>query len=151
MENQDIEILAREADDAFWEVVSKRFPTAETGDLSPEQTITFRRAATAAIKEWIGNNVPRLCKACGSEIVATVNDSNFNDGDCGPCEYRRYRTQPEVLTLVQTFRQDCADQVQQYRNDLKEDFGDPDDLQERLEYWQQRRDQCDAVIAKANG
>ncbi len=32
------------------------------------------------------------CKTCGSEIVETVNGSNFGDGECGPCEYARYRT-----------------------------------------------------------
>jgi hypothetical protein len=41
------------------------------------------------IKQWAP-----LCKTCGSEIVETVNDSNFNDGECGPCEYERYKSRP---------------------------------------------------------
>lgn len=31
------------------------------------------------------------CTACGSEIVATVNDGYFGDGECGGCEHRRYQ------------------------------------------------------------
>ncbi len=135
MKHPDIESLAREAEDAFWQVVVKRFPTATGGDFSPEGTLAFETAIEAAIKEWISNNVPELCKTCGSEIVETVNDSNFSDGECGPCEYRRYRTQPELLTLVQAFRQECGDQIQRHRDDLKENFGDPDDLQEQVEDW----------------
>lgn len=37
------------------------------------------------------------CKTCGSEIVETVNESAFREGECGPCEYRRYRSQPALL------------------------------------------------------
>ncbi len=37
------------------------------------------------------------CETCGSEIVESINDSNFHEGECGPCEYHRYRTQPELL------------------------------------------------------
>ncbi len=37
------------------------------------------------------------CTTCGSEIVETINDSCFNDGECGPCEYQRYRSQPKLL------------------------------------------------------
>ncbi len=91
------------------------------------------------------------CKTCGSEVVVTINDTNFNEGECGPCEYRRYRSQSELLELVRAFRQDCSDQIQQYRDDLKEDFGDPDDLQEMVEHWTERREQCDAAITKAGG
>lgn len=37
------------------------------------------------------------CKTCGSEIVETVNDSNFRDGECGPCEHERYKSQAALL------------------------------------------------------
>ena len=33
---------------------------------------------------------PAHCLTCGSEIVETINDSNFRQGECGPCEYQRY-------------------------------------------------------------
>ncbi len=93
----------------------------------------------------------RHCKTCGSEIVETVNDSLFRDGECNGCEYERYRSQPELRELVQAYRQECADQIQQHRDDLKEDYGDPDDLQEMIDYWKQCRDRCDAALAKAYG
>jgi hypothetical protein len=32
------------------------------------------------------------CRTCGSEVVETVNESHFREGECGPCEYRRYRS-----------------------------------------------------------
>ena len=37
------------------------------------------------------------CKTCGSEIVETVNDSQFGDGECNGCEYERYKSQPALL------------------------------------------------------
>jgi hypothetical protein len=53
--------LTNEALDAFWQLIVSRYPTAETGDLSPEATIRLQLAAEAAVKEWIMNNVlPQL-------------------------------------------------------------------------------------------
>ena len=40
------------------------------------------------------------CKTCGSEIVETVNGSNFHDGECGPCEYLRYKLQPALYSAL---------------------------------------------------
>lgn len=46
-------------------------------------------------------NAPSVtCKTCSSEIVATVNDSVFGDGECNACEYGRYKTQPECLEVL---------------------------------------------------
>ena len=90
------------------------------------------------------------CKTCGSEIVETITDSVFSEGECGPCEYRRYVTQPVLLELARTFRQECSDRIRQYRDDLEEDFGDPDDIQEAVGYWKDLRDQCDAALGKAD-
>jgi hypothetical protein len=42
------------------------------------------------------------CKTCGSEIVETVNDSTFCDGECGPCEYERYQSQPILREHLRT-------------------------------------------------
>jgi hypothetical protein len=53
----DIKSLAQEAEDAFWQVIVKRFPQATTGDLSIDRTIRLRLAAEEAIEEWIRNNV----------------------------------------------------------------------------------------------
>jgi hypothetical protein len=87
------------------------------------------------------------CKTCGSEIAETINDTCFRDGECGPCEYQRYRSQPVMLALAQALRQECANQVQHYLDGLKDDFGGPDDLQEKADHWKALRDQCDAAIA----
>lgn len=115
--------------------------------------LTFDRAVRdVRTDEYINVGAgPAHCKSCGSEIVATVNDSHFAEGECGPCEYRRYATQAELVALASEFRQECSDRIRQYRDDLKEDFGDPDDLRERVTYWQKHRNRCDAAIAKANG
>ena len=53
-----IKVLIDEALTAFWEVVVRHYPQAETGDLSPWATIKLTLAAENAIEEWIGNNVP---------------------------------------------------------------------------------------------
>jgi hypothetical protein len=63
MNKADLRFVTDEALYAFWEVIVKRFPQAETGDLSPGATIDLQMAAEEAIEEWINNNVPaRLLK-----------------------------------------------------------------------------------------
>lgn len=47
--------------------------------------------------EWECDELARHCTTCGSEIVATINDSHFNEGECGLCEYERYRSQPTFV------------------------------------------------------
>ncbi|HZZ28994.1 MAG TPA: hypothetical protein VFE46_13415 [Pirellulales bacterium] len=37
------------------------------------------------------------CRTCGSEIVETVNDSVFRDGECDSCERVRYESQPDLV------------------------------------------------------
>lgn len=41
-----------------------------------------------------------VCKTCESEMTATVNDSHFGDGECGGCEYERYRNHADLLATV---------------------------------------------------
>ena len=48
--------LIERALDEFWEVVAEQFPSAHTGDLSPERTIALEIAAERAVEEWIENN-----------------------------------------------------------------------------------------------
>ena len=57
MTNTEIQPIVDEALEAFWDVVVKRFPEAETGDLSPGATIDLQMAAEDAVSEWIANNV----------------------------------------------------------------------------------------------
>jgi hypothetical protein len=108
--------LCHEAFEAFWDVVAKRFSLAKYGDLSPERTIRLQFAAEEAVEEWISTNVPVLCKNCGSEIVETVNDSNFRGGECNACEYERYRRHAAALDaahglfeLIKTLRENGCD------------------------------------------
>ena len=37
------------------------------------------------------------CETCGSEIVETVNETFFREGQCGACEYARYAASGELL------------------------------------------------------
>src|SRR5436190_1950128 len=48
--------------------------------------------------EWKEAAKKAICTTCGSEIVATINNSNFRDGECGPCEYNRYTSQAALLS-----------------------------------------------------
>lgn len=58
MTKPTVEALLHEAMTAFWEVIVKHYPEAETGDLSPLTTFHFGDAAKTAVKEWIWANVP---------------------------------------------------------------------------------------------
>lgn len=40
---------------------------------------------------------PTHCRTCSDEMADTINESKFGDGECGPCEYRRYCSQPDLL------------------------------------------------------
>lgn len=51
------------------------------------------------------------CKTCGSEIVESVNDSAFRDGECGRCEYKRYRSQPELLAACRAMVSGIPDEL----------------------------------------
>lgn len=50
-----------------------------------------------ATEEFTPIQGAKNCRNCGSEIVETINESNFRDGECGPCEYQRYRSQADLL------------------------------------------------------
>lgn len=50
------------------------------------------------------------CKTCGSEIVPTVNDSLFGEGECLGCEYRRYHSQPALLEALDYLLDQTVDQ-----------------------------------------
>ena len=55
--NHTSSAITEEALDAFWNVVTEKFPDVRSGDLSPERIVVLRIAAEAAIMEWIENNV----------------------------------------------------------------------------------------------
>lgn len=78
------------------------------------------------------------CTTCGSEIVETVNDSAFCDGECGPCEYLRYKTQPEVLEVLDRLLDLTLDQDLAVGNELTEKETDA-------------RERALALLEKVNG
>ena len=51
------ESLAKDALDAFWQVICHQYPDSKSGDLSIDRTLCLKNAAETAIKEWIANNV----------------------------------------------------------------------------------------------
>jgi hypothetical protein len=55
-----------------------------------------------ATEEFIAVHGKKHCRTCGSEIVRTINDSNFCDGECGACEYQRYTSQPALMKECET-------------------------------------------------
>ena len=60
------------------------------------------------------------CRTCGSAIVATINDSNFGDGECGACEYRRYRTQPDLIEALDILLDETLDNDVAFDNALSD-------------------------------
>jgi len=64
----DLRDITQEAECAFWEVLVKRFPQAQTGDLSIDRTIRLSIAAQEAVEEWIENNVTTAT----SYLVSTI-------------------------------------------------------------------------------
>jgi hypothetical protein len=48
-------------------------------------------------EEFVAVHGASHCRTCGSEIVATINDSVFRQGECDACERARYESQPALL------------------------------------------------------
>jgi hypothetical protein len=42
----------------FWASVASAYPAATTGDLTPAAIFPLKKAATAAVEEWVEYNVP---------------------------------------------------------------------------------------------
>lgn len=62
-------------------------------------------------EEFIPIHGDKNCRTCGSEIAETINESNFPDGECGPCEHERYASKVTAANLLETLsaiRNDCA-------------------------------------------
>lgn len=76
------------------------------------------------------------CRTCGSEIVETINESNFRDGECGPCEYQRYRSQAALLKACEGV---CGMIYRDKNNDERVD----------LDQYEQAELACRKAIGKA--
>ena len=66
------------------------------------------------------------CRNCNREIVDSINDSHFHHGECGPCEYLRYKSQPKLLAAgfatVGTLSELSAHWCFRWGNGFKEAF-----------------------------
>ena len=78
-----------------YRLASDRPESWETcGDESRHDYRLTNEVLDLATEEFIAPEGHRACRTCGIEIVHGVNGSNFGDGECGSCEYARYRSQP---------------------------------------------------------
>ena len=55
---KSVDRAVEDALEAFWASIVATYPQATSGDLSPGADIPLRRAAKAAVAEWVENNVP---------------------------------------------------------------------------------------------
>lgn len=62
-----IEKVADSAEYAFWEVVAKNFPEAESGDMYFDADITFRMQCEKIIALWVALNTDLLPDHWASE------------------------------------------------------------------------------------
>ena len=53
---KDIKSVAEDALEAFWATVAASYPEAKHGDMTPAGEVTLKRAAIAAITEWVEYN-----------------------------------------------------------------------------------------------
>ena len=59
---KSVDSAVEDALEAFWASIAASYPQAKHGDLSPSATASLKRAASAAISEWIDSNVPSATK-----------------------------------------------------------------------------------------
>jgi hypothetical protein len=90
-----------------------------------------------------------ICKRCHCEIVESINDSLFGEGECGACEYLRYRTQPELLRLTISLRNACEDRISILEEEREEGTGDPDDIQDQIDHWTVLQRRCEQALTQA--
>lgn len=55
---KSIESVVEDALSAFWASVAAAYPQATTGDMTPSGEVRLKRAAIAAVEEWVEYNVP---------------------------------------------------------------------------------------------
>ena len=89
------------------------------------------------------------CKTCKCEIVEFVNEGVFGEGDCEFCEYRRYRTQPELLAACESASV-AFDERLSNLEDEKEWRAD-DEYEDMVGNYQCLKRKVDRVIAIAEG
>jgi hypothetical protein len=91
------------------------------------------------------------CRTCGSEVVETVNDSLFREGECDACEYLRYRTQSGLLRLARTFRSVCEGRISILENERAVLDADTEELDDQIAHWSALRERCERALAESAG
>ncbi|TRZ49154.1 MAG: hypothetical protein D4S01_09135 [Dehalococcoidia bacterium] len=56
--SQKISAVSSKAQEAFWAVVAKEFPTVKNRNFNPEETREFNEACEQAIYDWVRENYP---------------------------------------------------------------------------------------------
>lgn len=64
---------------------------------------------------------------------------------------RACNSHADLLKLAELFSGTCGTRLSLLRDDLNEDFGDPDDIQDQIDHWQALKNESDTVFAKAYG
>jgi hypothetical protein len=90
-----------------------------------------------------------VCRTCGSEIVETVNDSLFREGECDGCEYQRYCSQPELLRLARSFQCSCEERLSILRDErgIFDEEEAAKDIDDQIGHWTTLLERCDAILA----
>jgi hypothetical protein len=91
----NLQAAIEEAEIAFWDVIVKRFPQAQTGDLSPLATFQLSQAQEQAVKEWIDNNV----KTQEDDVKPGYRFKLFNEVDRFP-DFKAPASLTGTLTIV---------------------------------------------------
>jgi hypothetical protein len=52
------ERIVEEAQEAFWAVIAKKYPKAESGDFMPDASMDFDSACEKAVEHWLAMNLP---------------------------------------------------------------------------------------------
>jgi predicted RNA-binding Zn-ribbon protein involved in translation (DUF1610 family) len=74
------------------------FPCRSCGTIWSEEAGAQPDFVCEECRHTIGDEHARQrCRTCNAAIVVSINDSNFNEGECGECEYSRYQSQPGLL------------------------------------------------------
>ncbi len=102
-----------------------------------------------ATEEFLPVHGAKNCRTCGSEIVASINDSVFCDGECGACEYERYGSQPELLRIARSAANAFRERISCLQDDLREEFADQNEIQDMIANYTYLLNEHRKVIASA--
>ncbi len=88
------------------------------------------------------------CRTCGSELVESVNGGKFRDGECNACEYGRYQTQPELVSVVRSCRVAFEERISCLKEELAAGYADRDDIRVQIGNYKYLVKRCESVLTK---